>query len=125
MHALHRPAGLTRQARSARVEADHDRVAGRDAGNRVTNALDDAGAFVAQDGGQGERGMAVPHRQIGVAHAGGGDLDQDLVRAGFVDPDVRQLERLVDPAGDGGGGRRHGQPPDYLDQGWPGTWSRP
>jgi hypothetical protein len=77
----------------------------------MTNALDDAGAFVAKDGGQGKGSMPGPHGQIGVAHADRDDLDQDFMRARFVDSDLRQLERLVDPAGYGGGGRRHDRLP--------------
>ena len=47
--------------------------------------LDDAGALVAEDRRRLPRDGAVEHRQVGVAHAGGHDLDLDLGGAGLGD----------------------------------------
>ena len=72
---------------------------------------DDAGPFMAEDGGEQALGFGAREGVIvGVADAGGLDLDQHLAVAGAFEIDLRQLDRLSSGEGDGGAGL-HGRPP--------------
>lgn len=78
--AVGRAPGRARIAGSAAAVGEADGVAGGDGGHRVSHGLDDTGALMAEDHGQTFPGPDLPHGQVGVADAGGGDTDQDLVR---------------------------------------------
>ena len=59
-----------------------------DAGHAGADCLHDAGAFMAQHHGQGHRHGAVEHRQVGMANAGRGHLDQHFAGAGRFQREV-------------------------------------
>src|SRR5262249_58589203 len=60
-------------------EAEHHVVALCDAADARTHRLDDAGALVAADRGEGlHRQVADPQMLVGVTQAGGGETDEDL-----------------------------------------------
>jgi hypothetical protein len=84
--AQHRVAGAARWTRAARGRpAEDDGVAWRDAGDAGSNRSHHARAFMTEHEWRGRRPVATSHVQIAVAHAGGLDLDQDLVVAGRVE----------------------------------------
>ena len=103
-------------AAAARGERQQHVVAGRHRGDGRADPLDDAGALVAEHAGQREGQSARGHAEVGVAQAGGGHPDQDLVGAGLVELDLDQGEGGAAGLDDGGlGGDGHGC---SSDSGW-------
>ena len=99
-----------------RVERD-DVIARFQRGDPWPDLEHDARAFMAQD--RGEQPFGIGARQgefIGVAKAGGLDLDQDLARLGAVQVDVHDFKRLARLQGDGGCGAHCWDPPVHV---WP------
>ena len=88
--------GLAREARGAlpafgRVERN-DVIALLHAGHARPDIDDDAGALMAQDGGEQPFGVGAGERElVGVADAGGLDLDQHLPGLRPVEVDLRDL----------------------------------
>jgi hypothetical protein len=111
--------GLAREARRTlpafrRVERD-DVVALLHAGHARPDVDDDAGALMAEDGGEQPFGVGAGERElVGVADAGRLDLDQHL--AGFrpVELDLGDLERLGLLECDRGAGFHRGFPSSSL-----------
>ena len=102
-------------AAAARGERQQDVVAGRHRGDGGADPLDDAGALVAEHAGEREGQPARGHAEVGVAQAGGGHPDQDLVGAGLVELDVDQGEGGAAGLDDGGlGGDGHGGAPRWA-----------
>jgi hypothetical protein len=90
-------------ALAARVERQHDVVADGDGVDARTDGLDDAGALVPGDDRRRRHRPRGPRQDVGVAHAGGDDADEQLACSW-----VGQLGRLqcvlpVGAAQDGGG----------------------
>jgi hypothetical protein len=101
--------GLAREAGGAlpafrRVKRD-DVVALFHAGHARPDIDDDAGAFVAEDRREQTFRVGARERElVGVADAGGLDLDQHLAVSGSVEFDLHDLERLALLDGDGSAG---------------------
>ena len=81
-------------------------VTGLDSGDRPTHLLDDPGALVTQDGGQGCRGKAVSDDGVGVTSSRH-HPDSDLVVADLVELKLFQAQRGMVLAGDRRSDRRH------------------
>ena len=94
---------------AARVEAHPDPVARRDERHSRADALHDAGALVAEHGGQGHRVPLVAHDEIGVADARGGDAHEHLVGAEIAELELLQRERRARALGHCGSDL-HGSP---------------
>ena len=89
------------------------------AGHAGPDIDDDARALVAEDGREEPFGVGAGERElVGVADAGGLDLDQHLAAPGPVEVDLHDLERLALLDGDGGAGF-HGCASAYA-SGFPG-----
>ena len=87
-----------------RVERD-DVVALLHAGDARADVDDDAGAFVAEDGREEPFGIGARAGElVGVADAGGLDLDEHLAGARPFELDLLDDERLAGFVGDGGAG---------------------
>ena len=86
---------------------EHHVVAGTDSGDRPAHLLDDPGALVTQDGGQGCRGATVSDDGVGVADSGRHHPDPDLVVADLVELELFQAQRGTVLARDRCGDRRH------------------
>jgi hypothetical protein len=82
------------------------------ASHAFADRLDDAAAFVAEDGrGNAFRVVAGQREGIGVANAGGDDAHQHLAGLRRFDINFNDLQRLVGGKGNGGAGfDRHGRP---------------
>src|SRR6185369_15336495 len=70
-------------------------IARADRSHFGADLLDDAGAFVAQHDREFGGDDAVDEVKVRVAQARGNGADQDLVRAGLVDADILDGERLA------------------------------
>ncbi|MEH2471598.1 hypothetical protein V1284_003042 [Nitrobacteraceae bacterium AZCC 2299] len=99
--------GLLAQAAFAlpafrRVERD-DMIAGFHRADAGPDLANDAGAFMAEDRGKDALAVKPVERiGIGVADAGGLDLDQHLAMLRTLEIDLDDLERLLGLKGDGG-----------------------
>ena len=93
---------------------------------QVVDALadlhDGAGTFVAEHRGERQRQRAVRDREVGVADAGGAELDPHLTGLGIGEIEIHDLERLPDFGCDGG--LRHSGSPS-KDTVWFGRQSNP
>ncbi len=96
---------LASKARHAITARDDDGaddvIADPHIGHPRTHLGDDAGALVTHHGWQRDRKPTLEHRHIGVAHAGGHQLDEDLPRSRFRRFDVLDLD-VTDGAKYGG-----------------------
>ena len=94
------------------VEGD-DVVARLQALDARADVDDDACALVPEDGGEEPFGVGAGQRElVGVAHAGGLDLDEDLAGAGSVEGDGLDGQGLAGLVGDGGSGLHGGRSVD-------------
>ena len=75
-------------AAAVRHERHHHVVAGLDVGDALADLFDHARAFVAEHERQRMRDRAVERGEIGVADAGRGHLDPDLVGLGPFELDL-------------------------------------
>jgi len=92
-------------------EGGGDVVADLDVDDVVADALDDAGAFVAEDRGPFEH-RVVEGRDVGVAQPGRADPHHDFVWSRVVQVQVLDRERGLRSSGYGGSdGCGHGPPP--------------
>ncbi len=74
-----------------------------DRGDAGTDVDDDAGAFVAEDGGKQAFRVGAREREfVGVANAGRLDLDQHFAGARAVELDRRHFQRLAGRISHGG-----------------------
>jgi hypothetical protein len=76
-------AGAGVAAAAGQDEGADDAVAGLDVGHVGGDLNDDAGHFVAEDGGGGVGQLALDHVEVAVADAAGSDLDQNFSLARF------------------------------------------
>ena len=79
---------------AARHEDEHHVIARREAVDAFADRLDDAGGLVPQHHRRRTRTGAVDDGKVGVAEAGGPDLDQNFAPAGLRQIDFDDLERL-------------------------------
>ncbi|SHW07154.1 pyruvate-formate lyase [Mycobacteroides abscessus subsp. abscessus] len=86
-------AGAAFAADGAPVEDDE--VAGGDVGNALADRFDGAGGFVAEQEGILVVDAAFAVGQVGMAHAAGDDVHDDLTGSGIGDDDVDQLDGLL------------------------------
>src|SRR5699024_9073511 len=109
-------AGAALPAHGAPVQ--HHVVADLHVGDRLADHGDPAGGLVAEQEGELVVDAAVAIGEVGVAHAGGLDVDDHVVWAGLGDHDVHELGGLLlgsgDDALDGGG---HGGLPHSSSRG--------
>ena len=70
-------------------------VARLELGDARADLGDDAGALVPENGGQRQRDVLVADRKVGVAHAGGDDLDDHLVGLRLAELDGLERECAV------------------------------
>src|SRR3546814_4305776 len=87
--------------------AHHDMITRFDLADALTDLFDNAGAFVAQNSGEGGRKMLVAHHQIGVAHAHAADANQNLVVAGLLQLNLLDGKRSAFFPHDGGSCLKH------------------
>ncbi len=86
-------------------------IAGLDAFHAGADLAHDAGAFMAED--RGKQPLAVEPVEgigVGVADAGGHDLDQHFALARAFEIELDDFQRLFGGEGDGGAGFHHGSP---------------
>ena len=77
-------------------------IAGLHIGDVGADLLDDAGELVTEHRRQRMRIEPFHEMQVGVAEPGDGGADQHLARAGLLQADVLDHQRLVDFIQDGG-----------------------
>ena len=77
-------------------------------GDLGADLLDNTGALMSEDDGQGMRIKPLDEVQVGMAETGVGRANQNLVRPGLLDVDSLDLQRLVDLVHDSGS---HGRLP--------------
>ncbi|MBA8826801.1 hypothetical protein FHX42_004180 [Saccharopolyspora lacisalsi] len=82
MVAVRGAAPDARAAAAARVEGEHDLIAGSDTGDAVTDGFRDPRTLVTEHGRQRHRVPLVADDQVGVAHAGSDHSHEDLTRRG-------------------------------------------
>ena len=107
--AVRRASGAAAAAPSAGREAEDDGVARPHPADLAAHLPHDPRTLVADHGRQRLR-PGVAHQQVGVAHAGGDDLDQHLVGAGTRQLHLLEEERAALLADDG----TRGTVPDRL-----------
>ncbi len=107
--ARRHPVGEAAGARSAAWQEGHDHTGPeRQVGDLRADSPDEPRGLVAEQHRHGPRTVAVDDREVGVAHAGGLDLDQDLGRPGVVQleldhtqgPGLLERERVSDAVQD-------------------------
>ena len=76
-------------------KGEDDLVAGLGEGNAGADLFDRAGALVAEDGGEGDVGVAVHKVAVAAADAGGAYFDQHLAGLGFVQVHVFDHQGLT------------------------------
>jgi len=94
--------GEAASTRAAGVVTHEHVIAGRDLGDRRSDALHDARAFVAEHDRLRNREGLVAHRNVGVADAGGDESNEDLLGARLGQLERFNRERLMRSACDGG-----------------------
>ena len=110
--ARRQPVGHARRAVTAtRQERHHHALADGHVVDAVADPLDDSGRLVPEQHRRGPHPVAVHHRQVGMAHAGGLDAHQQFVGAGRGQLDVGD--------GDGPGLRERPRRSDVLQHGAP------